>query len=162
MRDRQEDRGRKTHWFLPLKGISQLRFDTAPQIHYSKPRSIGRAVNSFIYADSSKLRGEIELSASYNLLQSLSQLAREYDRKYNELEQLAENAQPEDLLAQLKVLAERTTDRFRAAQQGLLATLAANDNGEQGQQLEAVMALSSCFDEMRILFQILHQHTLQA
>jgi hypothetical protein len=102
------------------------------------------------------------LSSSYNLLQNLGQLAREYDRKYRELEQLAENVPPEDLLSQLKVLAERTTDRFRAAQQGFLATLGAVDNAEQSQQLEAIMALSSCFDEMRILFQILHQHRSQA
>jgi hypothetical protein len=102
------------------------------------------------------------LTTSYNLLQNLGQLAREYDRKYRELEQFAENAQPEDLSGQLKVMAERTTDRFRAAQQGLLATLAAGDNPEQTQQLEAVMALSSCFDEIRILFQILHQHRSQA
>jgi hypothetical protein len=102
------------------------------------------------------------LTTSYNLLQNLGQLAREYDRKYRELEQFAENAQPEDLSGQLKVMAERTTDRFRAAQQALLATLAAGDNPEQTQQLEAVMALSSCFDEIRILFQILHQHRSQA
>jgi hypothetical protein len=101
------------------------------------------------------------LSLSYNLLQNLGQLAREYDRKYRELEQFAENAPPEDLLGQLKVLAERTTDRFRTAQQGLLAMLAATDNAEQSQQLEAIMALGSCFDEMRILFQILHQHRSQ-
>jgi hypothetical protein len=102
------------------------------------------------------------LNNSYNLLQNLGQLARDYDRKFRELEQFAENAQPEELLRQLKAMAERTTDRFRAAQQALLATLTASDNSEQTQQLEAVMALSSCFDEIRILFQILHQHRSQA
>jgi hypothetical protein len=102
------------------------------------------------------------LSFEYNLLENLGQLAREYDRKYRELEQFAENASSEELLGQLKALAERTTDRFRAAQQGLLATLAATDSAEQSQQLEAVTALGSCFDEMRILFQILHQHRSRA
>jgi hypothetical protein len=97
------------------------------------------------------------LSVTYNLLERLGQLAREYDRKYRELEQFAENAQAQDLLAQTKVLAERTTDRFRTAQHELLSTLTSSENPEQSRQLEAVMALSSCFDEIRILFQVLHQ-----
>ena len=94
-------------------------------------------------------------------LQHLGQLAREYDRKFRELEEFAQNAQPEDLMTQLKALSERTTDRFRAVQQALLAMLAASENPDQNQQLEALIALSSCFDEMRILFQILQQIKLQ-
>ena len=90
-------------------------------------------------------------------LQHLGQLAREYDRKFRELEEFAQNAQPEDLITQLRALGERTTDRFRAAQQAVLAMLAASENPDQNQQLEALIALSSCFDEMRILFQILQQ-----
>jgi mannitol/fructose-specific phosphotransferase system IIA component (Ntr-type) len=64
-------------------------------------------------------------------------------------------------MTQLKALGERTTDRFRAAQQALVAMLAASENSDQNQQLEAFMALSSCFDEMRILFQILLQNKSQ-
>jgi hypothetical protein len=94
-------------------------------------------------------------------LQHLGQLAKEYDRKFRELEDFAQNAQPEALMTQLKALGERTTDRFRAAQQALLAMLAASENPDQHQQLEAFIALSSCFDEMRILFQILQQNKSQ-
>jgi len=108
------------------------------------------------------LRGDLDLSASYNLLQDLGQLAKEYDRKYRELEELAGNAQLEDLLTHFKALAERTTDRFRAAQQALFASLSAGENPDQNLQLEAAKALSSCFDEMRILFQVLHQRSSEA
>ena len=94
-------------------------------------------------------------------LQHLGQLAREYDRKFRELEEFAQNAPHEDLVTQLRALGERTTDRFRAAQQALLAMFAASENSDRNQQLEAFIALSSCFDEMRILFQILLQNKSQ-
>lgn len=99
---------------------------------------------------------------SHNHLQHLGQLAREYDRKFREMQEFAQNAQPEDLMIQLRLLSERTTDRFRAAQQALLAMLMEGENLEQKQQMEAVMALSSCFDEMRILLQVLLQSLSQA
>ena len=99
---------------------------------------------------------------SHNHLQHLGQLAREYDRKFRELQEFAQNAQPEDLMIQLKLLSERTTDRFRAAQQALLAMLMESENPGQTEQMEAVMALSSCFDEMRILLQVLLQNLSQA
>ena len=102
------------------------------------------------------------MNPATNHLQHLGQLAKEYDRKYRELEEFAHNAQPADLMTQLKLLGERTTDRFRSAQQALLAMLAADENPGQNQQIEAFMALCSCFDEMRILFQILHQKRPQA
>jgi hypothetical protein len=100
------------------------------------------------------------LNNAYNLFEKLGQLAREYDRKHRELEQLAEKTQPRELLAQLSVLAERTTDRFRTNQQELIGTLNSGEDAEQGNLLDAVMTLSSCFDEMRILFQVLHRLTL--
>ncbi len=100
------------------------------------------------------------MSASHNHLEQLGQLAREYDRKLRELEEFAQNAQPNDLVIQLKSLSERTTDRFRAAQLALLAMLTGTNNPEQERQLEAVMALSSCFDEMRILLQVLLRKSL--
>jgi hypothetical protein len=108
------------------------------------------------------LIGETNLSDPHNILQHLGQLAREYDRKYRELEEFAQHAQPEDLKAQLRALGERTTDRFRAAQQALLALPANGEGGEQQLQIEALMALSSCFDEMRILFQIMLDRLPQA
>jgi hypothetical protein len=97
------------------------------------------------------------LDSKINHLQHLGQLAREYDRKYKDLENLVQNAQPEDLITQLRILGERTTDRFRAAQQALLAMLPAGGDSQQDLQLEAAIALCSCFDEMRILFQVLLQ-----
>ncbi len=102
------------------------------------------------------------MNPATNHLQQLGQLAREYDRKYRELDEFAHNAQPADLMTQLKLLGERTTDRFRSAQQALLAMLAADEIPGENQQIEAFMALCSCFDEMRILFQILHQNRSQA
>ena len=95
-------------------------------------------------------------------LQHLGHLAREYDRKFRELEEFAHNAQPQDLATQLRLLGERTTDRFRAAQQALLTMLAAHESPAQEQQIEAFLALCNCFDEMRILFQVLQQHQPQA
>lgn len=92
-----------------------------------------------------------------NILQHLGQLAREYDRKFRELDELAQNTQPEVLKAQVKALGERTTDRFRATQQALLSFLAEDDRSDRQQSIEALMALSSCFDEMRILVQIILQ-----
>jgi hypothetical protein len=102
----------------------------------------------------------LDQNAEY--LQHLGQLAVEYDRKFRELDEFARSAQPEDLMTQLGRLGDRTTDRFRAAQQALLAMLASHEDPDQKEQLEALMALCSCFDEMRILFQILHQHHAQA
>jgi hypothetical protein len=95
-------------------------------------------------------------------LQDLGHLAREYERKFRELEEFAHKAQPQDLATQLQLLGERTTDRFRAAQQALLAMLGAQKDPDQQQEIEAFLALCSCFDEMRILFQVLQQHQSQA
>jgi hypothetical protein len=101
----------------------------------------------------------LDQNAEY--LQYLGQLAMEYDRKFRELEEFARSARPEDLMTQLSRLGDRTTDRFRAAQQALLAMLASPENADQKQHLEALMALCNCFDEMRILFQVLQQHQTQ-
>ncbi len=95
------------------------------------------------------------MSSSHNILQHLGQLAREYDRKSRELEEYAQSASPEALKTQVKVLGERTTDRFRAAQQALLAMLAESESTDEHPPIDALMALSSCFDEMRILLQLM-------
>lgn len=95
------------------------------------------------------------MSNSHNILQYLGQLAKEYDRKSRELEEYAESASPEALKTQVKALGERTTDRFRAAQQALLAILAESESTDEHPPIEALIALSSCFDEMRILLQVM-------
>lgn len=95
---------------------------------------------------------------SQKQLELLSQLAREYDEKYRELEAICRSAQPETISHQLKLRSELTTDRFRGAQQALL-TLIADDAGTgDNKALQAATALCRCFDEMRILFHMLLEH----
>lgn len=88
----------------------------------------------------------------------LSQLAQEYEQKYQQLDEICRSAQPETIGAQLKLRSELTTDRFRAAQQALLSMVVANDEAEDHETLQVVTALCRCFDEMRILFNMLLQH----
>lgn len=96
---------------------------------------------------------------SQGYLQILGQLAREYQQKFAELEQLCQNAQPELVIQQLKARGELTTDHFRAAQQVLFALLDKNHQRENEDPIRAVTAISRCFDEMRILFSILLDYT---
>lgn len=98
--------------------------------------------------------GATKVDNADTTLQHLGQLASEYQRKFQELEEFAQTAQPQTLTAQVRALGERTTDRFRFAQQGLLTLLTQHPEADQQQFIDALMALSSCFDEMRILFQI--------
>jgi len=85
----------------------------------------------------------------------IRQLALEYDEKYQQLEKLISETQPENILPQLRALAERTVDNFRAAQIAILS-MPALFEGEEGQRsLRAMTALSRAFDEMRILFNFL-------
>lgn len=85
----------------------------------------------------------------------LRQLAQEYQQKYSELEEILQNAKPETVHQQLKLRGELTTDRFRKAQQALLASLSSNVQDGDDQSLKAAAVLCRCFDEMRILFQVL-------
>ena len=55
-------------------------------------------------------------------LQIIGQLAQEYEQKYQELRSLILQIPPENVLPQLKALAERTTDKFRGAQVALLSS----------------------------------------
>ncbi len=88
-------------------------------------------------------------------LKIIGQLAREYEQKYKDLEMLLSEMPAESVLPQLQALAERTTDRFRAAQTALFSTSGFAD-GEEGQTaLKAATALCSAFDEMRILQQFI-------
>jgi hypothetical protein len=94
-------------------------------------------------------------------LQSIKQLALEYDEKYRELEKLISETQPENILPQLRALAERTVDHFRTAQIAMLSTPHLF-GGEEGQTaVQSMTALCRAFDEMRILFHFLletHAH----
>lgn len=86
-------------------------------------------------------------------LEILGQLAREYEQKYNELQEFLKETQPESAVHQLMVRAELTTGRFRAAQQALFSSLV--PMAENAEPLKAATALCRGFDEMRILFQTL-------
>jgi sugar-specific transcriptional regulator TrmB len=87
-------------------------------------------------------------------LQLLNQLAREYQEKFHELEEAIRDMPSTTVLHQLRTYAEMSTDRFRGAQQALLASIP-TDREENKDVLRAVTALCRCFDEMRILFQAL-------
>jgi hypothetical protein len=97
---------------------------------------------------------------SHDFLHILGQLAREYQQKFMELENLCRDAQPEWIMQQLKARAELTTDQFRTAQQALFSALVKNqDQADVSENAKAVVTISRCFDEMRILFSILLEYT---
>lgn len=85
----------------------------------------------------------------------LGQLAKEYHRKYHELKQALAGMLLGEQMTQFKGLGEMSIDRFRGAQQALLKSLAAGEPTDSEWHLQAVMALSYCFDEMCVLFQIM-------
>jgi hypothetical protein len=88
----------------------------------------------------------------------LANLARDYQRKYIELEEAIRQVPMEKLPRQLKVLAESATDRFRSAQM-LLARQMTHDAELQNEEtLQMLTVIFRCFDEMRIVFQILLEH----
>jgi len=95
---------------------------------------------------------------SQSYLAILGQLAREYQQKFTELEQLCQNAQPQLVIQQLKARGELTTDHFRAAQQFLFALLEKSQH-EDEDHTRAVTTICRCFDEMRILFSVLLDYT---
>lgn len=86
-------------------------------------------------------------------LQLLAQLATEYGQKFQEVQELVRTANPDTVLYQLKLRSEMTTDRFRAAQQALLAMLSESAQPRDENAFRAVASLCRSFDEMRILFQ---------
>ncbi len=88
-------------------------------------------------------------------IEIIGQLAREYEEKYRELEALIAEIPKERVLPQLKALAERSTDRFRAAQMALLDIPGLFEGENARTATLATTALGSAFDEMRILFQFL-------
>ena len=94
-------------------------------------------------------------------LRIIGQLAQEYDQKYRELEKLISEIPQENILPQLRALAERTTDCFRAAQIALLSIPELSEGEESEKALKAVTALSRAFDEIRILFHFLFEKSYQ-
>lgn len=86
-------------------------------------------------------------------LQLLAQLAREYEQKFKEVEEIIRTANPDSVLHQLRVRSEMTTDRFRSAQQALLLFLSENAQSRDENAFRAAASLCRSFDEMRILFQ---------
>ncbi len=91
----------------------------------------------------------------------LGRLAQEYGRKTAELEEALEGSTPEQVFGRLRAQAERTTDRFRAAQFALLDQLTGRPEGrdEGGEDpVKAATALCEAYDELRILFQALADH----
>lgn len=91
---------------------------------------------------------------SQDHLQILAQLAKEYEQKHDEMAGILKDVQPERAIQQLRLRAELTTDRFRAAQQALLSNLSGSEHDREAAK-KAAVALCRCFDEMRILFQCL-------
>jgi hypothetical protein len=100
----------------------------------------------------------MEENHSLNQLQIIGQLAKEYEQKYTELETAISEIPPEAAYSQLIALAERTTDRFRAAQVALFSTPGLFDGEGKETATMAATALCRAFDEMRILFQFLQAH----
>jgi len=95
-------------------------------------------------------------------LRIIGQLAREYDEKYRELEKLISETEPDNVLPQLRALAERATDRFRSAQIFMLSIPELFDGQEGQQAVQAMTALCRAFDEMRILFNFLFENHAHA
>ena len=85
----------------------------------------------------------------------LRQLALEYQQKYDELEKNLGGAAFNEIVHRLKVRGELTTDRFRMAQHFLLGALHSGKESGEDEVLKAAAVLCRCFDEMRILFQVL-------
>jgi hypothetical protein len=88
-------------------------------------------------------------------LRLLAGLAREYEQKYNQLSSSLCDADPAFVPHQLKMRAELTTDRFRAAQMEYLSKVSFNGSNAQEEGYEALLTLFRSFDEMRIVFQLL-------
>lgn len=89
-------------------------------------------------------------------LEELVSLAKDYDTKRRQLDELAHDLDFDLLLRHLLVFSERATDRFRAAQQVLFEHLAKAEVDPEA--MEAARALCRCFDEMLLLFHKLADH----
>jgi|YNPBryBLVA2012_1023415.scaffolds.fasta_scaffold65485_1 hypothetical protein len=90
-------------------------------------------------------------------LEELVSLAKAYDAKRRQLDELARDVNPDALRRHLLALGERATDRFRSAQQVLFQHLFAEASPET-EPLEAARAMCRSFDEMVLLFHKLMDH----
>ena len=92
---------------------------------------------------------------SQDYVQILGRLAQEYQNRYSELLEALGDADPRQLTRQILHCGETTTDRFRMAQAGLLGRIASCSCEDRDGIMNAVITLSRCFDEMRILYQVM-------
>jgi hypothetical protein len=88
----------------------------------------------------------------------IGQLAKEYERKQKELEELVTGVPEDQIFAYLQALSERTTDRFRTAQMALFSAPGVLEGTAGSRTLQAATALCRAFDEMRILFGFLFEN----
>jgi hypothetical protein len=91
-------------------------------------------------------------------LRIIGQLAQEYDGKYRELEKRIAEISSENVLPQLRMLADRATDHFRSAQVALLSMPDLFEGEEKETALQAMTSMCRSFDEMRILFHFLAEN----
>lgn len=90
-------------------------------------------------------------------LEELVLLAKDYDAKRRQLDELARDVSCDVLWRHLLALCERATDRFRTAQQALFQHLFAQED-PQPEAVEAARAMCRSFDEMVLLFHKLAEH----
>ncbi len=90
-------------------------------------------------------------------LEELVSLAKDYDAKRRQLDDLARDLDSRLLIRHLVALSERATDRFRGAQQALFQHLF-QEASPGDEALEAARAMCRSFDEMVLLFHKLLDH----
>lgn len=95
-------------------------------------------------------------------LSILAQLAREFQQKFADLESAIQATPADQIFQQLGCLAERTTDRFRAAQQSIFTLLPVSEGADKRKALAALTTMCRCFDELRILCQVLFDRSVKA
>jgi AcrR family transcriptional regulator len=92
----------------------------------------------------------------HNPLTVLSDLARHYSSKAEEVRRLTAEIPEELLAARVEQWAGQITERFRKAQHLLLESLNTGD----GRGLAAFQAVSRCFDDLSILMEVLTRNML--
>jgi hypothetical protein len=100
---------------------------------------------------SQQIAQEPDMTEEPTPLRMLKQLATEYGRKYNELALARQGCPAKTFIHQLEQHSELTTQQFRLAQQLLLEAL----GGQEKSLQDATQTIFRCFDEMRLLFQVL-------
>ncbi len=93
-------------------------------------------------------------NSSSGNLDHLLALAREYDEKYRQMEQLCATEELGDILPQLIQQVELATDRFRYAQQ-VLFRHAGSEGDDNDEPMRCLHTVSRCFDEVLIVFHAL-------